>query len=119
VKADYTVLIFYDVDCGQCQKDLPKLRDTYDKMKKEGKKIEVYCVYTHHEVEKWKKFIRDNKFTWINVYDGVHLNDLKKKFDIYSTPVIYILDKNKVIKAKRIGVEQVEDVIKNLERINK
>jgi len=117
IKADYTILIFWDVDCGHCQKDLPKLRDIYNNYKKEGKSVEVYCVYTHHEVEKWKKFIRDNKLTWVNVYDGVHLNDLKVKFDIYSTPVIYLLDKNKVIKAKRIGVEQVEDVIKNLDRI--
>ncbi len=119
IKADYTILIFYDVDCGHCQKDLPKLRDIYDKLKKEGKSVEVYSVYTHHDVVKWKKFIRDNKFTWIDVYDGVHLNDLKKKFDIFSTPVIYLLDKNKVIKAKRISVEQVEDVIKNLDRTEK
>jgi thiol-disulfide isomerase/thioredoxin len=114
IKADWTILIFWDVDCGHCQKDLPKLRDIYNEYKKEGKSVEVYAVYTHHEVEKWKKFIRDNKLSFINVYDGVHLNDLKKKFDIFSTPVIYLLDKNKVIKAKRIGVEQVEDVIKNL-----
>jgi thiol-disulfide isomerase/thioredoxin len=116
VKADYTVLIFWDVDCGHCQKDLPKLRDIYNNYKKEGKSVEVYAVYTHHEVDKWKKFIRENKLNFLNVYDGVHLNDLKKKFDIFSTPVIYLLDKNKVIKAKRIGVEQIEDVIKNLSR---
>ncbi len=116
IKADYTVIAFYDVDCGHCQKDIPKLHDIYQKMKKEGKSVEVYCVYTHHDVPKWKKFIREHKLTWLNVYDGVHLNDLKKKFDIYSTPVIYLLDKNKVIKAKRLGVEQVEDYIKVLEK---
>jgi hypothetical protein len=116
VKADYTIIVFYDVDCGHCQKDIPKLHDIYKKMKGEGKSVEVYCVYTHHEVEKWKKFIKEHKLSWINVYDGVHLNDLKKKFDIYSTPVIYLLDKNKVIKAKRLGVEQVEDYIKVLEK---
>jgi thiol-disulfide isomerase/thioredoxin len=117
IKADYTVVIFWDVDCGHCQKDIPKLKEIYDKMKAEGKSIEVFSVYTHFEVDKWKKFIRDNKLTWVNVYNGVHLIDLKVKFDIYSTPVIYLLDKNKIIKAKRIGVEQVEDVINNLNRI--
>lgn len=116
IKANWTVLIFWDVDCGHCQKDLPKLADIYNKLKADNKGIEVYAVYTHHEVEKWKKFIRDNKLTFTNVYDGVHLNDLKKKFDIFSTPVIYLLDKDKVIKAKRIGVEQIEDVIKGLEK---
>ena len=117
IKADYTVVIFWDVDCGHCQKDIPKLKEIYDKMRDEGKSIEVYSVYTHFETDKWKKFIRDNKLNWVNVYNGVHLVDLKVKFDIYSTPVIYLLDKNKIIKAKRIGVEQVEDVINNLNRI--
>ena len=117
IKADYTVVIFWDVDCGHCQKDIPKLKEIYDKMKAEGKSVEVYSVYTHFEVEKWKKFIKEHKLNWLNVYNGVHLIDLKVKFDIYSTPVIYLLDKNKVIKAKRIGVEQVEDVINNLSKI--
>ncbi len=51
--------------------------------------------------------------------DAVHLNNLKEKYDIYSTPVIYLLDKNKVIQAKRIGAEQIEDVIKMLDKKNK
>jgi thiol-disulfide isomerase/thioredoxin len=117
IKADYTVVVFWDVDCGHCQKEIPKLKELYDKMRGEGKSIEVYSVYTHFEVEKWKKFIREHKLNWVNVYNGVHLIDLKVKFDIYSTPVIYLLDKNKIIKAKRIGVEQIEDIITNLNRI--
>ena len=116
IKADYTVVVFWDVDCGHCQKEIPKLKELYDKMKKDGKSVEVYSVYTHFEIPKWKKFIRDNKLNWVNVYNGVHLVDLKVKFDIYSTPVIYLLDKNKIIKAKRIGVEQIEDIINNLSR---
>jgi hypothetical protein len=49
----------------------------------------------------------------------VHLNNLKEKYDIFSTPVIYLLDKNKVIQAKRIGAEQIEEVITNLEKRKK
>jgi hypothetical protein len=30
--------------------------------------------------------------------------------------VIYVLDKNRIIKAKRIGVEQIENVIKEMEK---
>ncbi|MFL5753470.1 MAG: TlpA family protein disulfide reductase, partial [Bacteroidia bacterium] len=119
VKADYTVLLFWDVDCGHCKKEVPIILDTYHKLKKEGMSIEVYAVYTQHEYDKWKKFIIENKLDWINVADGVHLNNLKKKFDIFSTPVIYMLDKNKTIKAKRIGAEQIEDVIRIMEKEDK
>ncbi|MBS1648008.1 MAG: DUF4369 domain-containing protein [Bacteroidetes bacterium] len=116
VKADYTIVVFWDVDCGHCQKEIPLLKELYDKMKKEGKSVEVYSVYTHFETDKWKKFIREHKLNWINIYNGVHLVDLKTKFDIYSTPVIYLLDKDKTIKAKRISVDQIEGIIDNLSK---
>ncbi|MCD6065369.1 MAG: hypothetical protein K0S33_195 [Bacteroidetes bacterium] len=119
IKADYTVLVFWDVDCGHCKKEIPVILDTYHKLKKEGTSLEVLAVYTQHEYGKWKNFIRDNKLDWINVADAVHLNNLKEKYDIFSTPVIYILDKDKVILAKRIGAEQIEDVIKMFEKKKK
>jgi len=118
IKADWTVLVFWDVDCGHCKKEIPVIQETYNKFKKEGKSLEVFAVYTQHEYDKWKTFIKENKLEWINVADAVHLNNLKEKYDIFSTPVIYLLDKNKVIQAKRIGAEQIEDVITNLEKEN-
>ena len=115
-KADYLVLVFWDVDCGHCKTEIPKLLDEYHTLQKEKYDIKVFSVYTLHEYAKYKQYIIDNKLDWINVYDGVHVNNIKEKFDIYSTPVIYILDKNKRIKAKRIGVEQIKDVVKQMER---
>jgi len=51
------------------------------------------------------------------VFDPIHINNLKEKFDIYSTPVIYILDSEKRIKAKRLGAEQVPQMLQTLEQI--
>lgn len=116
VKADYFVLVFWDVDCGHCQTEIPKLLDEYHKLKGEKYDIKVFSVYTQHEYDKWHKYIIDHKLDWINVYDGVHINNIKEKYDIYSTPVIYVLDKNKYIKAKRIAHEQLSDIIKAMER---
>ncbi|MBL7918012.1 MAG: DUF5106 domain-containing protein, partial [Bacteroidia bacterium] len=72
--------------------------------------------YTKEDYEAWRKFIYDKKLDFINVFDPIHINDLKNKFDIYSTPVIYILDKDKKIKAKRLGSEQVVDMLKFLDK---
>lgn len=116
VKADYCILVFWDVDCGHCKTEIPKLLTEYHDLKKEGYDIKVYSVYTQHEYAKYKQYIIENKLDWINVYDGVHVNNIKEKYDIYSTPVIYVLDKNKRIKAKRIGTEQVVDIVKQMER---
>lgn len=119
VSADYMVLVFWDVDCGHCQTEIPKLLEEYHKMQKEGTNVKVFSVYTQHDYEKWRKYIIDKKLDWINVYDGVHINNIKEKYDIYSTPVIYILDKDKNIRAKRIGTEQVVDVINQLKKEGK
>lgn len=111
VKAEYTILIFWDVDCGHCQKEVPKLLEAYNELIKEKKDVKVYSVYMQHEGEKYLKYIDEHKLPWINVYDGAHYNNAIEKYDVYSTPVIYILDKNKTIKAKRIDADQVKTLI--------
>ena len=72
-----------------------------------------------HEGEKYLKYIAEHKLPWINVYDGAHYNNAIEKYDVYSTPVIYLLDKNKVIKAKRFDASQLENMIKAVENDNK
>ena len=119
VKADYTILVFWDVDCGHCQKEIPILLDAYNEMLKEKKDVKVYSVYMQHEGEKYSKYIDEHKLPWINVYDGAHYNNAVEKYDVYSTPVIYVLDKNKVIKAKRIEAGKVKEIIKAIEMENK
>jgi len=115
VVADYLVLVFWDVDCGHCQKEIPKLLDLYHYFQKEKKDVKVFSVYTQQEMDKYLKYIDEKKHDWINVYDGVHYNNLVDKYDVYATPVIYVLDKNKVIKARRIDVEKIKDIVKDIE----
>ena len=120
VNAKYTVLVFWAADCGHCQTEVPKLHEDL-KAIKGSIDYKVFAVQTKDELyESWKKFINEKKLTdFIHVFDPVHLNNLKERFDIYSTPVIYILDKDKKIKAKRLGADQVIDMLKTLETIDK
>jgi thiol-disulfide isomerase/thioredoxin len=120
VNAKYTILVFWAVDCGHCQTEIPKLNDALKDIK--GKiDYKVFAVQTKDELfNQWKKFIIEKKLTdFINVFDPIHVNNLKERFDIYSTPVIYILDKDKKIKAKRLGAEQVVDMLRTLESLDK
>jgi peroxiredoxin len=120
VKAKYTVLIFWDEDCGHCQKEVPKLKELYDrKLKPMG--IEVYAVATEDKVKEWKKFIIDHQLHWINVYQPNNYERAvtKKTYDVLSTPYIYLLDENKIIKAKHIDTEQLGNLIDALEKEKK
>ena len=113
IKAKYTLLVFWDVDCSHCQTEIPKLAEVYNELKKTNKNVKVVSVYTMHDGEKFLKYTLEKGLNdWINVYDGVYINNLVNKYDIYSTPVIYILDKNKIIKAKRVGIDQIKNVLR-------
>ena len=113
ITTKYTVLLFWDYNCGHCKAEMPKIVELYNKEKKLYD-LEVFSICTDTSMVEMKKFIRLNKMNFINV-DGPraltpHYAEL---YDIYSTPVIYVLDEKKTIIAKRIDAEQIEEIIKH------
>jgi len=112
VKAKYTILLFWDPDCGHCKKAMPKLQELYNRVKDKG--VEVYAVCTEVEEEKWKKYIEENKLNWINVADLKLRSHFRANYDITSTPQIYLLDDKKIIRAKKLEVEQLGEFLDRL-----
>jgi len=109
MKAKYTVLYFWDPDCGHCQKITPKINDLYNEMKSKG--VDVYAVCVEVEIDKWKKFIKEKDLKFTNVADPQLHNNFRHEFDLTTTPQIFLLDENKVIIAKRIEVETLHEIL--------
>jgi thiol-disulfide isomerase/thioredoxin len=110
VDAKYTILYFWDPDCGHCKKVTPKLHDLYEKLFDKG--VEVFSVYTQVNKEEWEEYINENAYTdWLNVYDPYNFTGFRKHYDIYSTPVAYLLNDKKEIIAKRVDVEVLEEIL--------
>lgn len=120
VKANYTIVIFWDHGCGHCKKEIPKLSELY-KTKLKAKGVKVYAIESEDKPDEWKKFINEHQLDWINVYqpDAYQRAVTKKIYDIYSTPTLYLLDENKIIKGKRIDSEQIGGFIEALENDKK
>lgn len=120
INAKYTVLVFWAVDCGHCQTEIPKLHADLEKIRN-SVDVKVYAVQTKEDLYKeWKKFLGEKKLIhFTHVFDPIHLNNLKETFDIQGTPVIYLLDRDKKIKAKKIAADQVVEILQNLENIEK
>lgn len=112
VNAKYTVLYFWEPNCGHCKQVTPLLYDIYKKYKEKG--LEVFAVYTQDNGEEWHNYLRENGFDWINVYDPTQMTYFRYYYDIYSTPVLYLLDEQKVIIAKRISVESLGRMLETL-----
>lgn len=105
--ANYSVIFFYSPTCGHCKEAAPKLKGFYEKNKANG--IKIMTVSTDHNMEEWKTFIKDQHLEDVpNGFDALNQIDFLKKFDVVTTPTIYILDKNKKIIARKMPVEQLE-----------
>jgi peroxiredoxin len=119
IAADYTVLFIYDPECGHCRESAPKLAKAYQTLK--TKNVKVIAASIDRTPVKWKKFINEFKLQELIHGIDIHKNpqtgkeeyytDFKNTFDVYATPVVFVLDKDKKIIAKRLPVEQVEDFV--------
>lgn len=112
LEGDYTILVFWEPDCGHCKKVLPRLHEIYlDTL--QDINVDVFAVYTQVDKEEWTEFIYEKEIDeFIHVWDPYGRTDFRNNYDIYSTPVIYILDDEKRIVAKRIDVEFIPKFLK-------
>ena len=87
VENDYTVVFFYDHDCDLCHQEM---RD-----------LDSVCAL-HPEITALKIDMND---------DAEGLNELYDLYDIEITPLIYVLDRDKRIIAKKIRSRQIPLVL--------
>ena len=119
VKSKYTLVLFYSPNCGHCQHEMPSLDSLYDKVLKD-KGVKVYSVATEGEEKQITDFITKYKMDdWINTWDPDHTSDYHNKFDVYSTPTIYLLDGKKIIKGKRLDHNNIGGLIEMIEKKEK
>ncbi|MEZ5013497.1 MAG: DUF5106 domain-containing protein [Chitinophagales bacterium] len=111
----FTVIVFWDVDCSHCKKDIPKLENIYPQLKAMG--AEVYAVYSQEEWDKWIQWQREHHDSWIIVGNKSGKSDFQWKYNVDQTPLFYILDKDKKIIAKRLGVENILEFLENYEKL--
>lgn len=120
IKAPYIVVCFWDPTCGHCQTEVPQLDSLFqNKWKKQG--VKMYGVMTDGGKEAWLKFIREHQLKdWTHVYQLPAVKEAeyaagkpgyKQLYDVYQTPVLYLLDKDKNIIAKKLNHDQLDDLL--------
>ncbi len=136
LKKEYVVLYFWDPECGHCKKTTPKLGELYVK-KLRDRNVEVFAIgkAIGEDFGKWKKFIKENNLTFTNVavteklysaalkdplqfvpkFTTLESLNYQETYDIYSTPRIFVLDKDKKIIAKSLSISQLEDMLDHLQ----
>lgn len=124
-KSPLTVLFFWDPECGHCKKSMPEMVKFTKDYKDKG--VAVFAVCTKlaarddsgnlslKEIDSCWSTIQEREMdVFFNVVDPYHRSRYKTVYDIRSTPQIYVLDTNKEILSKRIGAEQLPEVIDHI-----
>jgi len=129
MQEDYVVIVFWDPHCGACKKEMPAIRDAYENELKDLN-VGVYAVakaIEEREFKDWKQFIIDEKLDWVNVgltaniypdakanphkyipkYTTLESLNYSDTWDVFSTPKLFVVDKERKIVAKQLAAEQL------------
>ena len=120
VDSKYTVLYFWSATCGHCKKATPKLQTLYEEIK-DVYDMEVYSVCIDSEdLDPFKDFIKKYNFTWLNLLGSTAGSEsYRTAYNVFSTPTIYIVDKEKKIIAKKLGVNDIKDFLQKYDNLEK
>jgi thiol-disulfide isomerase/thioredoxin len=124
VQADYTIVSFWDPNCGHCKEEMPRLDSIY-RASWQKRNVKIFAVLTpdgkQNVKPEWLKFIKDHNIgTWTHAYKTKEMEDadlaaqkpsFRQLYDITTTPTIYLLDKDKRIIAKKLTLLQLNDLL--------
>lgn len=110
VNAPFVILYFYEPSCSHCKSETPKMLDVFNRYKDKG--VVVYAVYTQQNRDEWATYVAESKLDeWINVWDPQNTNSFRDTYNVYTTPQLYLLDKDKRIKARRVDAETLDKIL--------
>jgi len=109
IEADLTILYFWDYDCGHCKKKTPQLAEVFQNYKDQD--VALYSVSINGAVDEWKESLRKYNLAGMNVQDHKRETGFDSIYDIRSTPRLFVLDEDKIIRFKHIDVDQLAEIL--------
>jgi len=122
--ADYTIICFWDPNCGHCKEEIPRLDSIYRASWKKHN-VKIFAVLTPDNKQnvkpEWLTFIKDHDLgEWTHVHKTKEMEEedyaaqrpgFRQLYDITLTPTIYLLDKDKRIVGKKLTLLQLNDLL--------
>ncbi len=110
--ADYTIIYFYEPECSFCKDMTPQLVDMQNEYSEKG--VEIFAVYIYNDPGEWETYIDEyNMEGLINVYDPDNSTNFRFYYDINSIPTLYMLDADKEIIAKQVGIDTLKNILED------
>ena len=108
LKADYTLLFFYNPDCHTCIeiKNAMKRSLLLKELVANGR-MKVLTLYPDEDVALWRQHLNELSDQWTNGYDKGQVLTHKLHYDLSAIPSFYLLDKDKKVLLKDADWRQV------------
>lgn len=107
IQTEWTVLLFLKSDCSGCAKELEKLKS----IDLSGADYKIVTVHLKDDAG-WQEQVQGLKGEhYIHLTDAAGVIDWKRQYNLSSFPLVYVLDREKVIQYKRISVELLPQII--------
>jgi hypothetical protein len=115
VKSDFILLLFHNLDCGNCKELTAQINNSpvIAEMQKR-KRLTVLSIYPGQDLEAWKKHLTEMPSAWINGYDRDAEIYGQELYALRIIPTLYLMDKNHRILMKDVPFNYVEYYINNI-----
>lgn len=111
IKSEYTILYFYSPSCAICKPFSVELKKIYSSLKKRGAK--VVAIDIGSDYVNFVKYQQENRLPWLSLWIGENSQlDLYYSFKTEEVPMIYLLDNERRILAKKINTITLDKLVK-------
>ena len=101
LKAEYTLVFFYDPDCETCSNIKQSMKQAaWLKEKVAAGVVKVLTIYPDADIALWRNRLNEMAGEWVNGYDKGQVLTMEQRYDLSSIPSFYLLDKDKKVVLK-------------------
>jgi len=112
MESQITLLYFWSADCGHCTTSTEILKKYYEALM--AKNINIFAINIDTDKKKWLKKVEEKGTEWINCYDPEGVSGFRDKYYVFGSPLLYVIDTDKKIVARKNGEEEIEKLCKEL-----
>ena len=112
----YVLLVFWASWCPHCRDLMPQLKDWYAEYAS-GDGLGIYSVSIDTSRVAWEEYLMEHDLPWVNVHETEGWEGkVARRFNIYATPTMFLLDKNRKILAKPLTFKDFKKEIEKIEK---
>jgi peroxiredoxin len=113
LKGKVVLIDFWASWCGPCRHNNPHLVRLYNKYHSKG--LEIYGVSLDEEIDSWKKAVRHDRLTWIQVIDDKGWESSSASlYGVDMIPSSFLVDRQGVIRTINAEGPELETSVRDL-----